>query len=163
MGLVFNAGPVFVISKSYKTYKPTFSLFGYFVLHLKRSPEFAILKPTLEEVVAMDKTDNNKSRPDIFPKKTLRDIIPSSKERADNDLKNFEIPKFDLAKDILSEHRKQTSNKRIRSTAKPQPQLQTPPVPIKEIIEHRELEPSEHSQVITEIVARDIARLCRKN
>ena len=96
-----------------------------------------------------------------------RDIIPSSNRPGPKPVKN-EIPTFDLAEHIMAEQRRSTSTKR----KSPGQQSQTQDAPVKEaiIIEEKSPIKNQHSfefvapqrnPIISEIVARDIKKLCR--
>jgi len=78
--------------------------------------------------------------------------------------KESEIPKFDLAEQILAEHRKVASAKRKapgKKTGAPRQEQQVEAVG--HSIEQPTPAPSEGQQIIAEIVARDIERLCEGN
>ena len=100
-------------------------------------------------------------------KKTLHDIVPSAEDNSAGPLKKFDIPKFDLAEQILSEHRKNTAARRRKTIPKSEPQtVKTEPLPTKpanEIIERRKIQPSEHDSVIAQIVARDITNFYKSD
>jgi hypothetical protein len=71
------------------------------------------------------------------------------------------IPKFDLAEQIMSEHRKNASVKRkgpAKTVRSPKRELKVDPVG--HAVELH-LMPVGQEQVIADIVARDIERLCR--
>ena len=76
---------------------------------------------------------------------------------------NNEIPKFDLAKQIMAEHRKITAVKRQGPAKNAKPSKRKHPA---ELIT-RNVKPrpiiSEPQQIIAEIVARDIENLCIGN
>ena len=67
-----------------------------------------------------------------------------------------EIPRFDLAKEIMAEQRKVTAIKRKGPGKKTEPAVE----PIRYVTEPQGFTLSEQEQIITEIVARDIERLC---
>ena len=72
------------------------------------------------------------------------------------------IPRFDLAEDIMAEQRKVTAVKRKAPGKKPEAQKHKPEVqPGSFSVELRELCSPQEKQIIAEIVARDIERLCR--
>lgn len=91
--------------------------------------------------------------------KTGRKKTSSSKGQ-----KESEIPKFDLAEQILAEQRKVTSARRKRpgQTIEPAKKEQGPE-PIDYIVEQPTPMALERQQIIADIVARDIERLCRGN
>ena len=74
------------------------------------------------------------------------------------------IPKFDLAKDIMAEQRKITAAKRKRAGQKNQNVIQKPDI---ELVDYKvELQKpifAGKEKIISEIVARDIEKLCRSD
>ncbi len=125
----------------------------------------------------MSETENNNDKQidnDILQCKAdvlrARDIIPSSNKPSQGQLKN-EIPTFDLAEHIMAEQRRSTSTKR----KSPGRQSQTQDAPVKDavirdaiIIEETPVK-NQHSfefvapqrnPIISDIVARDIKKLC---
>jgi hypothetical protein len=115
-------------------------------------------------VVSKDKSvkkSSTKKRKKSSRKKPI--ISEPSAGREDAMQENNEIPKFDLAEQIMAEHRKNTAIKRKGPAKKAKiPQKQHPA----ELIA-REVKPgpivSGRQQIIAEIVARDIENLCMGN
>jgi len=122
----------------------------------------------------MSKVDNDEQiDADILQCKAdilrARDIIPGSEKPAKKEkTEESEIPRFDLAEDIMAEHRKVTSGKRkaplkktevtdeMNMQVKPQDRTN------KNNISREAMQlASEMEQIVAEIVARDIERLCR--
>ena len=110
-----------------------------------------------------------KTRQKSEPQKTGEDAIESadaaeiSTQKAETLREETEIPKFDLAEDIMAEQRKITAIKRKAPSKKIQAQK---PQPQAEPVGYTTIEPPtpgqpEQDQIIAEIVARDIERLCR--
>jgi len=91
-----------------------------------------------------------------------RDIIPSSSQGLEGPAgsKENQIPKFDLAEDIMAEQRKITAIKR-----KPPGQINEPQSPQRvkpnDITAQPRVTLSKAEPIIAEIVAKDIERLCR--
>ena len=95
---------------------------------------------------------------DIMPPYSNR---PSQKDAATNPSEKMEIPKFDLAEEIMAEHRKVTAVKRKSPGQKTEPQVQKS---AGETVRHTILPgqiSSRQMQIISEIVARDIEKLCK--
>jgi len=98
-------------------------------------------------------------RPDIL---RAKDIIPGNagKER-DSGVERagqVDIPQFDLANDIMAEHRRLSAIRRKGpSTVVPRPSSF---VSRRTMDEGRETSPAEWDPIIADIVARDIDRLC---
>ncbi len=145
----------------------------------------------LKEIMVTSKTDNKEQiDADILQCKAdiLRagDTIPSFKEKAPQEPKSqemdentsyladtteksaeipqkqAEIPKFDLADEIMAEQRKITAIKRKGPDKKDEAQRQDGQVkPVSCAVKQPTPEPSQQEQIIAEIVARDIERLCR--
>ena len=91
------------------------------------------------------------------------DIIPSSNKNSQSPIEpnKAEIPKFDLAQDIMAEHRKATATKRKAPT---KPKKQNPPPKLNSVADKIQRQPGtspQQEQIIREIVARDIERLLR--
>jgi hypothetical protein len=83
----------------------------------------------------------------------------SEKEEAKEPL---EIPSFDLAEELMAEQRRITAIRRKAPGAKTGVQRLKPEVqPVEHIIEEPKQALSEQEKIITEIVAKDIERLCR--
>ena len=119
--------------------------------------------------MAAIKTDNNKQiDTDILQSKAdiLRasDIIPSSKKKksVETAQKQAEIPRFDLAEEIMAEQRKITAIRRKGPGGKNEAQSQINKVKSIgcAVAESTQKQPQQE-QIIAEIVARDIEKLCR--
>lgn len=94
-------------------------------------------------------------KPAPLPIEKLNRTEKAKQERA-------EIPKFDLAEEIMAEQRKITAIKRKAPGQKVETHCQRPKVEaVSRAIERQIPESSEQDRIITEIVARDIERLCR--
>lgn len=73
-----------------------------------------------------------------------------------------EVPSFDLAEEIMAEHRRITAIKRKAPSQKAEAQRLKPEVqPVDHIIEEPKQALSEQEKIIAEIVAKDIERLCK--
>jgi hypothetical protein len=105
-------------------------------------------------------------RPDIL---RAKDIIPGAASPAGKGegVNNADIPRFDLAEDIMAEHRRLTTGRR-KGPAGPAPVNPAPPVPRPSPlpVALRSYGFSEgintlSDPVIADIVARDIEGLCR--
>jgi hypothetical protein len=110
-------------------------------------------------------------RPDIL---RAKDIIPGSASPAGKGegVSNADIPRFDLAEDIMSEHRRLTTGRR-KGPAGPAPVDVTPVPPSSSAPMPAVKKPSRSrygfseginaasDPIIADIVARDIDRLCR--
>ncbi len=93
------------------------------------------------------------------------DIIPSfdknpAGQQSKQTKNKTDIPKFDLAEEIMAEHRKIASEKRKSPNQKIEPLRTTDELKSKETTKGPVIEPIAE-QVIKEIVARDIERLCQ--
>ncbi|MHC4394998.1 MAG: hypothetical protein ACYS1A_05025 [Planctomycetota bacterium] len=101
-----------------------------------------------------------KSNRDNTPKTQGESIKPGDDESAkekDTEQKRGQIPRFDLAEEIMAEQRKITAIKRKAPDKKTGLKAE----PIRYAIEPQRLMFSEQEGIIAEIVARDIERLCR--
>jgi hypothetical protein len=129
----------------------------------------------LKEVVAVSKAKNVKKSDDKKRKRSSKEMTskPAAKKtplvsgppavREDAMQETSDIPKFDLAEQIMAEHRKNTAirrkgpGKKLKAPKKPHPAesiaRKVKPGPIV----------SEPGQIIAEIVARDIEKLCVGN
>ena len=106
-------------------------------------------------------------RPDIL---RAKDIIPGPAGKGDG-VSNTDIPRFDLAEDIMSEHRRLTTGRRkgpggsvpADLTPVPRPSAPLPSVnkPFLSRYGFSEGFNAAGDPVIADIVARDIERLCR--
>ena len=87
--------------------------------------------------------------------------IPAEKEKPAESVstqqEKTEIPRFDLAEEIMAEQRKITAIKRKA----PGKKFEAQPEPVDYTIERSILRQPQQDRIITEIVARDIERLCR--
>ena len=108
------------------------------------------------------------------PKQPLKNTIPvpgkkkptpakdAPAEPADTKQKRSEIPKFDLAEEIMAEQRKITAIRRKAPGQKTEAQNEERQAEsIGRAIEQPPAALSEQEQIIAEIVARDIEKLCR--
>jgi hypothetical protein len=125
-----------------------------------------------KEVTVVTKADYNEQfDDDILQSKAdilrAKDIMPPysdrppQKDATANPPEKMEIPKFDLAEEIMAEHRKATAVKRKSPGQKTEPQIQKP---AGETVRHTILPgqiSSKQMQIISEIVARDIEKLCK--
>ena len=107
---------------------------------------------------------DNQSKADIL---RAKDIMPPYSNRppqkgaAANPSEKREIPKFDLAEEIMAEHRKVTAVKRKSPGQKTEPQVQkSAGEPVGHTILPEQMS-SRQMQIISEIVARDIEKLCK--
>jgi hypothetical protein len=71
------------------------------------------------------------------------------------------IPKFDLAEQIMSEHRKNASVRRKRPARTGRPAKRAPKVEPVDLALGLHAVPPGQERVIADIVTRDIERLCR--
>jgi len=122
-------------------------------------------KETLPSAAAGETSVEDRTKPvgGIIPEVQAEQITPGKDiptEAADTEQAKSEIPKFDLAEEIMAEQRKITSIKRIAPGKKVEIQSQEPEV---ELIGHTIKQPtpalSEQEQIVAEIVTRDIERL----
>jgi hypothetical protein len=98
----------------------------------------------------LQETAQNASSPPAVPKTPV-----------ETDQQTSEIPKFNLAEEIMSEHRKITAIRRKRPGEKEGAQKQEQEAePGGDTIGQPKLALSEQKQIIAEIVARDIESLC---
>jgi hypothetical protein len=102
-------------------------------------------------------------------KLTLEDIIPLSAETGTKPVRN-EVPRFDLAEEIMAEHRKVIATKRKSPGQKSDTQIEAgtqqviEPQPVsRPVIPKPDTVLLIPDQIIAEIVARDIERLCWGN
>ena len=110
------------------------------------------------------KKSSAKKRKQSSKRKTSRPAAKRSPDvREDAMQETNDIPKFDLAKQIMAEHRKKTAIKRKgpAKNAKP-PKKQHPAELIARHVKQRPIV-SGPQQIIAEIVARDIENLCIGN
>ena len=92
-------------------------------------------------------------------KKPPLPMSPDEKEEAG---KTSEIPKFDLAEELMAEQRRITAIRRKAPGGKPDAQrLKPEPQPVEHINEEPKPALSEQDKIIAEIVARDIESMCR--
>lgn len=96
----------------------------------------------------------------------VNEVYPPPKPAADKNEKTSisektsEIPRFDLAEEIMAEQRKITAIKRKAPGKKAEIQRLKPKVQPDQSITEQPM-PSEQDKIIAEIVARDIEKLCR--
>jgi hypothetical protein len=89
---------------------------------------------------------------------------PRGSQRAQGEDGGAEIPTYDLAENILAEHRRSAARRR-KSPGQIQPQPQVPAARTEmrvQVAEPPTQDPLEIRRIVAEIVARDIERLCRK-
>ncbi len=125
-----------------------------------------------KEVTVVAKAEHNEQFDDDIPQSKAdilraKDIMPpfnansAESSEAGGPQQKAEIPKFDLAEEIMAEHRKVTAVKRKSPSQKTESQQQkTPTESIRHIIPPRHIS-QKQMQIIAEIVARDIERLCK--
>jgi len=118
-----------------------------------------------------DSKHNNSSKSDLKKSSIAIDAILYSKEGSAQPVKNvttperkIDVPKFDLAEEIMAQHRKITAGKR-KSPKAPSERLplssgQT--VVIQESVTEAAKDTYISNKIVAEIVARDIAQLCGK-
>ena len=124
-------------------------------------------KATLPSAAAGETSVEERKKPvgGIIPEAQAEQIKPAKDiptGPADAGQEKSQIPKFDLAEDIMAEQRKITSIKRKAPGKKVEAQSQEPEV---ELIGYTIEQPtpalSGQEQIVAEIVARDIERLCK--
>ena len=116
-----------------------------------------------------DKEPKSQKRGPIEPtpsQKTVPLLKPASsvnkKEKAETLQEKTEIPRFDLAEEIMAEQRKITAIKRKAPGKKSKAEDAEPEAePVGHIIERPPPALPDQDRIIAEIVARDIERLCR--
>lgn len=129
----------------------------------------------MKEVVAVSKAKNVKKSDDKKRKRSSKEMTsrPAAKKaplvtepptiREDAMQETNEIPKFDLAEQIMAEHRNITAKKRKGPGKKAKtPKKLHPAESIARDVKPRQIV-SEPGQIIAEIVARDIEKLCIGN
>jgi len=110
-------------------------------------------------VVAVSKAENVKKR----KKSSKKKLIEPSARHEDAMQETNDIPKFDLAKQIMAEHRKITAVRRQGPTKKAKlPKKKHPVELIARNVKQRPIVLGPE-QVIAEIVAKDIESLCMGN
>jgi hypothetical protein len=112
---------------------------------------------------------NERARPDVL---RIKDIIPGAPGAGANEGANqVDIPRFDLAQDIMVEQRRLTAIRRkgpdgIAPVSSIQPQISTDLPSLLDTrysqsnIEHRVSRIADWDPIIADIVAKDIERLC---
>ncbi|MBN1507905.1 MAG: hypothetical protein JW955_13725 [Sedimentisphaerales bacterium] len=108
------------------------------------------------------KEDSARSKPG----RVLRaaDVIPPFNASSNAQQGAGQIPTFDLAENILAEHRRTAARRRkAPSQAQAEPEVQ----PVGSVVKTHVVEPPPQDlldlhRVVAEIVARDIERLCKK-
>jgi hypothetical protein len=93
---------------------------------------------------------------DIIPLYNMPSAHKVPKEAANAKQQEREIPKFDLAEEIMAEHRKVTSSKRKA----PQSHYLIPDTRYRILDTGRELRIEKQQQIIAEIVSKDIVQMC---
>ena len=91
-----------------------------------------------------------------------KDIIPGVAGPADKGVSNTDIPRFDLAEDIMAEHRRLTAVRR-KGPGGPEPANLTPsplPVAVRPSQSIHSFSEEFSDPIIAGIVARDIERFC---
>ena len=125
-------------------------------------------KATLPSAAAGETSVEERKKPvgGIIPKAQAEQIKPVKDipaEPADARQEKMQIPKFDLAEEIMAEQRKITSIKRKAPGKKVEAQSQEPEV---ELIGYTIEQPTPpftgQEQIVAEIVTRDIERLCKR-
>ena len=93
--------------------------------------------------------------------KLIPTVVQGSSEPPKTQPQHQDIPQFDLAEDIMAEHRKVSSQKRKRPGKEPESE-KPKPIPQAHGYAVRQPEPVSrgHGQIIADIVARDIKKLC---
>ena len=112
---------------------------------------------------------NGRTRPDVL---RIKDIIPGVPGAgANKGVNQVDIPRFDLAQDIMAEHRRLTAIRRKgpdgnAAVSSIQPQISTDLPSLLDTrysqssIEHRVSRIVDWDPIIADIVAKDIERLC---
>ncbi len=128
-----------------------------------QSDEKATLSPAAAGETSVE--ERKKPVPGIIPEAQAEQVKPVKDiptEPADARQENIQIPKFDLAEEIMAEQRKITSIRRKAPGKKIETQSQEREV---ELIGYTIEQPtpalSGQEQIVAEIVARDIERLCK--
>jgi hypothetical protein len=142
-------------------------------------------KETSSEARGKDRTQP-KPIPTSAPEQNTTPL-PQKADALNHPVDNIRIPKFNLDKHTLAKHRKPVTEKRTAPAQKPEPPDQTgaaeitPPKPAKVVIEPLKKSPAQPPQtqpheiqilrpnlaepqagnIITQIVARDIRKLCQ--
>ena len=125
-------------------------------------------KATLPSAAAGETSveERKKPAPGIIPEAQAEQIKPVKDiptEPADAGQEKMQIPKFDLAEEIMAEQRKITSIRRRAPDKKIEAQSQEAEVElIGSTIEQPTPPLSEEEQIVAEIVTRDIERLCKR-
>jgi hypothetical protein len=134
----------------------------------------------VEEIVVMSKANSNKKVDDKHRRRKggvlrAKDIIPAKADSKKTKIgrkktspskgqKESEIPKFDLAEQILAEQRKVSSARRKAPSPKAEaPKQEQQLESVDYLVEQPSPAALERQQIIAEIVARDIEKLCRGN
>ncbi len=114
----------------------------------------------------MNKGDTNKQLDDdiLQCKEDIlraKDIIPFGNSKVRTNQKPTDIPKFDLAEQIMARHRKVTTAKRKSPGRTIEPEKSKQPAEPVRHVEQIKPPAFEDDQIIAEIVANDIKRLCQ--
>ena len=92
----------------------------------------------------------------------LADVVKANKSRSGRS-GDSEIPKFNLAEDIMAEHRRASAIKRKPPKAVKAQEQKGRTVLAPHILQYLKTALYRQEQIITEIVARDIEKLCGSN
>jgi len=87
-------------------------------------------------------------------------IVTANKKKPDSSKQSRKTPRFDLAEDIMAGQRKANAEKRKSPTPPPQPKTLSNESKRAEHSIFPQLLSAEQDEIIRDIVARDIERLC---
>lgn len=113
-----------------------------------------------EKNIQIDDTKPTR-RPDIL---RAKDIIPGAANQAGNGVGNADIPRFNLAEDIMAEHRRLTASRRKGPGGSVPADVSLPSKPRKPFLSRYGFSEGfnlNNDPVIADIVARDIEQFCR--
>ncbi len=103
-------------------------------------------------------SDKPRQRPDIL---RAKDIIPGNKETGPTENQEFDIPRFDLAKNIMSEHRRLTAyHRKGPGITRAAPADSHQPLGKPQLADESRWTSSDWDPLIADIVSRDIERFC---
>lgn len=119
----------------------------------------------IESVGAAKEPDKPVKKTDGISRVIDHQIGPGEKkERSGGSERKISIPQFDLAEQIMAEHRKSTAT--TRKSPGQKSKVKEPPIRIKEFTpasnKKQINQPPEPDRVIADIVSRDIAKLSRR-